>query len=624
MKYFEEFLQHWEDKNPGTSPVIRKSASDLIEKLTDAFDYKSQLKGLLLGQVQSGKTSQMLAAISSLADQGFKLFILLTSDMTKLQEQTLKRAFRFLPREFNTCDETDGMRFKEMDLKTPTIVVLKKNSRVLKSWKRELSALERCKYEPAVFLDDEADAASLNTKVNQKEFSSINKLLDEIGKIPPSSIYIQVTATPQAILLQTLKSGWKPELVHAFEPGPGYCGGSHFYGENSRCIRQVPEHERVTLLEGSEIPSGLQEALMSFLINSIYTLDYRKKDVCNFLIHPGAKIDHHNTAESKILRLLKAIQAEVKIGSELLRSTLFQAYEDIKNTCPDMPAFDYFWTNLNAGVERTKTQILNSNTISEINYENGSNVLIGGNATGRGITFPGLQVVYYCRESKVPQADTLWQHSRIFGYDRNPNSCRIFLPPRLLQIFRRLNEANDSMFKMLVEHGLDQVTILEPEGVKPTRKNVLDQEAVIPIIGDSNSYFEGVTHKNTPLIDALLGLQDREEELSIEGAIEILEMVDSDEEADGEDLDLYIRCLKTLKSAGEKLCYLIVRTDRDLTKGTGSLLSPNDRAKGASITDKTVLTLYRVNGQQEKGWNGSPLWIPNLKFPKGRCFYSVS
>ncbi|HUD00832.1 MAG TPA: Z1 domain-containing protein, partial [Rhabdochlamydiaceae bacterium] len=443
-------------------------------------------------------------------------------------------------------------------------------------------------------------------------------------EIPPSSIYIQVTATPQALLLQTLKSGWKPEKVHVFEPGLGYCGGSHFYGENSKCIRPVPEYEKVTLLEGSEIPSGLQEALMSFLINSIYILDFCKKDVCNFLIHPGPKIDHHNTAESKILRLMKAIQGDVSIGSELLRSTLFQAYEDIKNTCPDMPAFDYFWTNLKATVERTQTQVLNSNTISEINYEKGSNILIGGNATGRGITFPGLQVAYYCRESKIPQADTLWQHSRIFGYDRNPNSCRIFLPPRLLQIFRRLNEANDSMFKMLVEHGLDQVTILEPEGVKPTRKNVIDQEALIPIIGDSNSYFEGVTHKNTALIDSMLGLQDREEELSIDKTMEILEMIDSDEEADGEDLDLYIRCLKTLRSAGEKFCYLIVRTDRDLAKGTGSLLSPNDRAKGASITDKTVLTLYRVNGQQEKGWNGLPLWVPNLKFPKGRCFYTVS
>jgi hypothetical protein len=624
MKYFEEFLLHWENKNPGTSSAIRKSASELIEKLTSSFNYKSQMKGLLLGQVQSGKTSQMLAAVSSLADRGFKLFVLLTSDMTKLQEQTLKRAFRFLPREFNTCDETDGVRFKEMDLKTPTVVVLKKNSKVLKSWKRELSALERCKYEPAIFLDDEADAASLNTKVNQKEVSSINKLLDEIGKIPPSSIYIQVTATPQALLLQTLKSGWKPEMVHVFEPGAGYCGGAHFYGEDSKCIRTVSEHERVTLLESSEIPSGLQEALMSFLINSIYGLNFCKKEVCNFLIHPGAKIGHHNAVENKIQRLLRAVQTEAKTESELLRSTLFQAYEDIKNTCFGLPAFNYFWENLGSAVERTAVQILNSNTISEINYEKGSNILIGGNATGRGITFSGLQVVYYCRESKVPQADTLWQHSRIFGYDRDPQTCRIFLPPRLLQIFRRLNEANDSMFKMLVAHGLDQVTILEPEGVQPTRKNILDQEALIPIIGDSNSYFELVTHENTPALDAALGLQDKEEEIAIEKAIEALSMIGMDEDAEGEDLDLYIRCLKTLKSAGEKSCYLIVRTDRDIAKGTGSLLSPNDRAKGSAITDKTVLTLYRVNGQREKGWKGFPLWVPNLKFPKGRCFYSVA
>ena len=82
---------------------------------------------------------------------------------------------------------------------------------------------------------------------------------------------------------------------------------------------------------------------------------------------------------------------------------------------------------------------------------------------------------------------------------------------------------------------------------------MVDQEALIPIIGDSNSYFEGVTHKNTALLDSLLGLQDREEELPADKAIQILEMFDLDEDADGEDLDLYIRCLKTLRSAGEKL-----------------------------------------------------------------------
>jgi hypothetical protein len=302
---------------------------------------------------------------------------------------------------------------------------------------------------------------------------------------------------------------------------------------------------------------------------------------------------------------------------------LFQAFEDVRSTCREVPPFKYFWENLGKAVERIAIQTLNSRTICETNYEKGSNILVGGNATGRGITFPGLQVVYYCRESRVPQADTIWQHSRAFGYDRDPQSCRIFLPPKLLQIFRLLNESNNSIYKMLAKHGPDQVTIHRVEGVTPTRKNVLDQEALITIIGDSNSYFESVTHKNTDILDTELGMHDKEEEISIEKAIHVLEMIEPEEDSE-EDLDLYIRCLEVLISLGEKLCYLIVRTDRDIAKGTGSLLSPNDRAKGAIVTDKTVVTLYRVNGQIEKGWRGSPLWIPNLKFPKGRNFVSVS
>lgn len=50
-------------------------------------------------------------------------------------------------------------------------------------------------------------------------------------------------------------------------------------------------------------------------------------------------------------------------------------------------------------------------------YETGCNFVIGGNTLGRGVTFPGLQTIYYTRTSKNPQADTMWQHSRMFGYD---------------------------------------------------------------------------------------------------------------------------------------------------------------------------------------------------------------
>ena len=158
-----------------------------------------------------------------------------------------------------------------------------------------------------VILDDEADAASLNTKVNKKEISAINQLLRDIGKIPPSSIYIQVTATPQAILLQTKLSEWRPEIVHVFQPGREYRGGNDFYGENSFCIKTVPENEAEILLETDVIPSGLYDAMLFFLINTIYLIDFQGKEACNFLIHPGVKINHHKQTEDKISRILNEI-----------------------------------------------------------------------------------------------------------------------------------------------------------------------------------------------------------------------------------------------------------------------------------------------------------------------------
>ncbi len=618
-KYFKEFIKRWEENHPGQADGIMNSSTEFVSKLLDSFSYKGCLKALLLGQVQSGKTSQMLSAISLLADKGIKLFILLTSDMTNLQSQTFKRALRFLPSEFCKCNEADEVRFREENLRTPTLIVLKKNSKVLKSWKSILQSTDQSKYETMVILDDEADAASLNTKVNQKKISTINRLLSDISSIPPNSIYVQVTATPQAVLLQAKDSGWRPSVVHTFPPGPAYRGGAFFYGENSRCIRTVDEDESKALLGSDEIPLGLRQSLSTFLINSIYLVDIQKKPACNFLIHPGQKTDHHSKTEKKIARLLKEAQS----GSELLRSDLYHAYEDIRQTCKKLPNFDYFWEALPKIIESIQVQVLNSITPEEVNYEKGINILIGGNATGRGITFDGLQVVYYCRESKVPQADTLWQHSRIFGYDRVTECCRLFLPPKLLQIFRRLNEANDALFAVLKGGAIDEISILQPEGVVSTRKSVINQKRFINIVGDTNYDIGSADHRNTASIDEIIGNTDQDREISLASVLQTLKLVNPEDRSDRRDLNLYLNCLEVLERAGETAVHIMVRTDRDITKGTGTLLSPNDRKKGSLITDKTVITFYRVNGLVENKWDGYPLWIPNIKFPKGRCFASI-
>ena len=58
-----------------------------------------------------------------------------------------------------------------------------------------------------------------------------------------------------------------------------------------------------------------------------------------------------------------------------------------------------------------------------------------------------------------------------------------------------------------------------------------------------------------------------------------------------------------------------------IAKGTGTLLSENDRKLGDTFSDITVLILYKVTGT--KGWNGEQIWIPNIKLPNDDVYYSV-
>jgi len=66
---------------------------------------------------------------------------------------------------------------------------------------------------------------------------------------------------------------------------------------------------------------------------------------------------------------------------------------------------------------------------------------------------------------------------------------------------------------------------------------------------------------------------------------------------------------------------LIVRRERDIRKGTGTLLSPNDRALGDSFSHIPVLTMYKVTGN--KGWNNQKIWIPNIKLPGNATYYCI-
>jgi predicted helicase len=626
MKYFESYKERIHNKgNDALADAIQKTVRDVVPQYISNFSFTDHVVSLLVGDVQSGKTSHMFGLMCASADEGFLNFILLTTDSTLLQQQTLKRAQKDLC-DFCVCGEEDYLKFVENNLRKPAVIVLKKNGRVLKQWKNNLSSTNLCVGNPLFIVDDEADAASLNTMVNKNKQSTINRNLEAIKKTSSSSIYMEVTGTPQSILLQTTKSGWKPYFMYYFKPGRGYLGGNFFFpNEKVPYVVFTDNEEATDILNDDEFPeNGLKQAVITHLITAGHGMLSGGK-VCNFLIHPSVKTNQHFAFAEKVGNYINEISAswgedEVIEAFESVYNSLIETKKAMK---PLKNIMDYIEEQMR--LDRINILVLNSNSDygENTNYEEGINVLVGGNSLGRGVTFPQLQTIYYCRIAKNPQADTMWQHARMFGYDRDPELMRVYMPPRLFKLFSDINHTNNSIIKQIENNfNGNGIKIFYPASLHPTRKNVLDKKAVGIFSGGVNyfPFYPGNTNIDT--IDALtVTFDDGIYSVSLKLIVKLLEL--TYDEADDWNAQIFIGFVNALIAENPlSQGRLIVRRNRDIGKGTGTLLSPTDRRLGDDYSDQVVLTMYKITGNTAKGWDGSELWIPNIKLPGDYAYYS--
>ena len=95
MSYLKSYVDSLD--NCGLQQSVLATSSAVYANVQKHFDCRVSSTGLLLGNVQSGKTGQMLGIMSKLADEGYLLFILLTTDNVDLQRQTYNRVLKSLP-----------------------------------------------------------------------------------------------------------------------------------------------------------------------------------------------------------------------------------------------------------------------------------------------------------------------------------------------------------------------------------------------------------------------------------------------------------------------------------------------------------------------------------------------
>lgn len=612
MKYLDTYLKTIEGRgNRQLADSIRKTVDNIAPGYLEGFSFCDHEVGLLFGNVQSGKTGQMFGVISVAADLGFPVFLILTTDNVILQQQTIERVREDL-KGFCICDEYDSEIFAENCLMQPVIIVLKKNVRTLKQWSNILGSTGFMRGNPLFIIDDEADAASLNTMVNKNSKSSINRYLDDIKAKSACSIYLQVTGTPQALLLQTMSSGWHPYFSYYFQPGDGYLGGDFFFPAEGcgDCISYI-----------DSLNDPLEEALMHHLTVSGIMLAAGKK-VCNFLIHPSVRKSVHGRYQQDISKVLFEMQGKCRDAGFI--SEIEQRYEKLNPVKFEKRDFSEVLDIIQVLLENDKIKVLVMNGNSDVgsdDYISGSNVIIGGNTLGRGVTFAGLQTIYYTRTAKKPQADTMWQHSRMFGYDRDAGLMKVFIDEHLYKLFSDINATNNSIISQ-VEKGTADVKIYYPEGLNPTRKNVLDNKKMAMISGGTNYYPYSPENDTIDDIDRLLDVFDDSKpcyQVSLRLFQEIFSHIKSEDDFRVSVFSAIIDMFLAEKTAGQGI--LIVRRNRNVAKGTGALLSPNDWQLGASIMDKVVLTMYQMTG--EKGWGGKKIWVPNIKLPENLVYYDV-
>lgn len=317
---------------------INDTAKAVVETWIDPLSGgKEQTNGLIYGLVQSGKTGVLTVTGAMGADEGYRTIVILTTDNDPLYEQTLGRAREAFP----GIDIIGKKEFKDTDsflqrIKSGTCaIVTTKNSGLLRTLIENFTR-GRVRGLTCLIIDDEADQASLNTRAKRADGSRspINERIADLRGFFEKNTYLQVTATPQALFLQTPGHDFRPNFTVLSHPGADYVGGDDFFGDGSNLVREFPLNDISNLSPGAqptpslEIPKSLLRALDTFMIGATFKRTMDVAENCAFLCHVSTRTDDHKYIVNLLRKYKMDLATHLKAKNPVTVARLRTAYDD--------------------------------------------------------------------------------------------------------------------------------------------------------------------------------------------------------------------------------------------------------------------------------------------------------
>lgn len=322
-------------------------------------------RGLVMGDVQSGKTSNYTGLICKAADAGYKLVILLTGTLESLRRQTQERldsgfvgldssgvvnrnrhhrkigvglingardaaVFTSTIGDFKTAT-VNQLGFRLKNYSEPVLLVVKKNKRILENltdWLITFNANHGGRINlPLLVIDDEADNASVNT--NPAKATAINGGIRSLLKVFPRSSYVGFTATPFANVFINPDTTdaidgddlFPRDFIYALDAPTNYVGARQIFGDDSLldCLRHINDAD-ICFPRGQKsdstidgVPPSMIEAVGCFLVvNAIMDLRKGLPRHRSMLINVSHFTLIQNQVKDAIFELLRKMQEDIR------------------------------------------------------------------------------------------------------------------------------------------------------------------------------------------------------------------------------------------------------------------------------------------------------------------------
>lgn len=530
---YHKFLREKERYQPGVIFQLDRLTNEILDNLFDPAltDTNFSKKGLVVGQVQSGKTSNFTGLICKAVDAGFNVVIVFAGILDDLRTQTQNRLEKcflgFTTKDIERIQDNEKVGigvglidnkpiahafttivsdFKESTVNSlgtnfqtrePILFVVKKNGRILANLKKWLST-KKLDGKSVLFIDDEADNASVNTSKDKKKASSINSKIRSILALFRRNAYVGYTATPYAnifidrtdeqdlfprhfiVNLPTPPTYLSPEKVFGLDPEgeqplpivnivkdyKDFVPDKHKLGDSSTlCYQNIPE--------------SLKYAIRCFILAcAVRCVRGQAKKHNSMLIHLSRFQVWQNEIKLLIDRLFKFYKSNILADDaqiyELLKTDFEKnyvcgtgstqmEYKSFVQTTSEVVNSQY--SVIKEGIEhvtwdevkdqlyhvvsKIEVKALNGASSDSLAYEEHQEdgyyvIAIGGDKLSRGLTLEGLTISYFLRASKM--YDTLMQMGRWFGYrPRYVDVCRLFVSEEINYWFKNITIANNEL-----------------------------------------------------------------------------------------------------------------------------------------------------------------------------------